>query len=113
MKIGIVQTIDSGHHLPGHPTCGQPHGHTYRIELSLEGPLVNGMVMDFADAKRHLQTVIGKLDHVDLNEVIAYPTCENICTHIATALRAKISLPFILRVWEGDGKWAETDSRDA
>lgn len=111
MRVGIIEHIDSGHHLPGHPTCGRPHGHTYRIELTLEGALTDGMVMDFAEVKRRLWRVIGPLDHVDLNALLPYPTCENICAHICAGLKGQFGHPFTLRVWEGDGKWAEMDSR--
>lgn len=109
MRAGILLHIDSGHHLPGHPTCGRPHGHTYRIELTVEGPLVHGMVMDFSDVKKHLHAVIDPLDHITLNDVIPYPTCENICAHIAGELQRRLTLAFTLRVWEGDAKWVELD----
>src|SRR5262245_10716261 len=51
MKIGILDHIDCAHFLPNHPKCGSLHGHTYRVELIVEGPVRDGMVMDFADLK--------------------------------------------------------------
>jgi 6-pyruvoyl-tetrahydropterin synthase len=29
MRPGITEYIDCAHFLPGHPKCGQIHGHTY------------------------------------------------------------------------------------
>lgn len=108
MKIGVIQHMDSSHLLPGHPKCGVPHGHTYRVELTVEGPLQNGMVMDFAEAKGHLRAVMGELDHKDLNTIIALPSCENICDHIHRQMQSRLPGKTLhIRVWEGDGKWAE------
>jgi len=28
MRLGITEYIDCAHFLPGHPKCGQIHGHT-------------------------------------------------------------------------------------
>jgi hypothetical protein len=33
MKLGITEFIDCAHFLPGHPKCGQLHGHTYSGQL--------------------------------------------------------------------------------
>ncbi|MBI3098291.1 MAG: 6-carboxytetrahydropterin synthase [Planctomycetes bacterium] len=108
MKVGIIQYMDSGHLLPGHPKCGVPHGHTYKVELTVEGPLQNGMVMDFSDVKGHLKTVMGELDHRDLNTILEFPSCENLCAHIHGRMQARLPGKTLhIRVWEGDGKWAE------
>ena len=96
------------HLLPGHPKCGVPHGHTYNVEVSVEGPLRNGMVIDFDELKTALRGVLKELDHTDLNKILEFPSCENLCTHILGKLREKIDQEKItVRVWEGDGKWAE------
>jgi 6-pyruvoyltetrahydropterin/6-carboxytetrahydropterin synthase len=52
-------TFEASHHLPGHRgKCRRPHGHSYRLEISLRGPIIeapgessDGMVMDFEDIK--------------------------------------------------------------
>ena len=96
------------HLLPGHPKCGVPHGHTYNVEVSVEGPLRNGMVIDFDELKTALRGVLKELDHTDLNKILEFPSCENLCTHILGKLRKKIDQEkIVVRVWEGDGKWAE------
>ena len=37
MRLGITEFIDCAHHLPGHAKCGQLHGHTYKVEVVIEG----------------------------------------------------------------------------
>lgn len=108
MKVGVIEHFDSSHMLPGHPKCGVPHGHTYRVEVTVEGPLVNGMVIDFNDLKANLRELLAGYDHIDLNTKISYPTCENISAHILDALKRRLPTQSLtVKVWEGEGKWAE------
>jgi 6-pyruvoyltetrahydropterin/6-carboxytetrahydropterin synthase len=107
MKIGIIDHIDCAHSLPGHSKCGIPHGHTYRVECVVEGTLQNGMVMDFADLKQAVLQVLGRYDHHSWNDFLEYPSVENICELLHRELRKVLTLPCSLKVWEGDGKWAE------
>ncbi len=53
--------------------------------------------------------------HRSWNDFLEYPSVENICELLSAKLKDRLLFPFTLRVWEGDGKWAETDSseRDA
>jgi 6-pyruvoyltetrahydropterin/6-carboxytetrahydropterin synthase len=107
MKVGVIEHFDSMHLLPGHAKCGVPHGHTYRVELTCEGPVVDGMVIDFDVLKRSLREILKTFDHTDLNRLLPMPSCENISSEILKRLKEKISHRLTLRVWEGDGKWAE------
>src|SRR6187402_221960 len=107
MKIGIIEHIDCAHFLPNHPKCGTVHGHTYRIELIADGDVRDGMVMDFADMKGILRETLSKFDHQSWNDFIEYPSVENICQMLHDSLRKRFTLSFSLRVWEGEGKWAE------
>lgn len=107
MKVGVVEHFDSSHRLPGHPKCGVPHGHTYRVEVEVEGPVREGMVLDFDDLKRAVREVIRPLDHADLNGVIDYPTCENLCVLLLGRLGERLpGRRLSVRLFEGDGKWA-------
>ena len=107
MKIGIIEHIDCAHFLPDHPKCGTVHGHTYKIELVADGDVRNGMVMDFADMKRILRESLADFDHRSWNDFLEYPSVENICQLLHQRLRNQFSLSFSIRVWEGEGKWAE------
>ena len=107
MKLGITETMDCAHFLPGHPKCGSLHGHTYRVELVIEGRNETGMIVDFADLQRALRDALGLYDHRALNDFLEYPSVENICEMLRRELETRIALPYTLRVWEGEGKWAE------
>ncbi|MCG6927220.1 MAG: 6-carboxytetrahydropterin synthase [Acidobacteria bacterium] len=108
MRLGLTETIDCAHMLPGHSKCGQLHGHTYTVEVVVEGEMDGGMVLDFADLRAQIRTVLGRYDHRHWNDFLDYPTVENICQRIATELAEQLAFPFTIRVYEGQGKWAET-----
>ena len=108
MKFGITDHIDCAHYLPGHPKCGQLHGHTYKIEMIIEGEKgADGMVVDFDRIKADLGSVLGEYDHRSLNDFLEYPSVENLCELLRAGLEKRMQYPFTLRVWEGVGKWAE------
>ena len=107
MKLGVTEYIDCAHFLPNHPKCGSLHGHTYKVEVIIEGQTKNGMVIDFADLKQSLREVLASYDHRNFNEFLEYPSVENICELLSGRLKEKLSFTFTLRVWEGNGKWAE------
>ena len=107
MKLGTTHYIDCAHFLPGHPRCGQLHGHTYKVEVIIEGEKKDGMVLDFADMKKAVQAVLQKYDHKSLNDFLEYPSVENICEMLQIELKKELPFSFTLRVWEGEGKWAE------
>jgi len=109
MKVGVIEHFDSMHLLPGHPKCGVPHGHTYKVEVTVEGPVVNGMVIDFDILKRALREILRTWDHTDLNRLLPIPSCEHIAEAILKALTERIpNQKIAVRIWEGEGKWAET-----
>ncbi|OGS60113.1 MAG: 6-carboxytetrahydropterin synthase QueD [Euryarchaeota archaeon RBG_19FT_COMBO_69_17] len=107
MKLGITEYIDCAHHLPGHERCGSSHGHTYQIDVHIEGDPKGGMILDFADLKGHVRAILAEYDHGDWNEALEYPTVENITELLSNRLKAVVRFPVHVRVWEGHGKWAE------
>ncbi len=107
MRLGVVEYMDCAHFLPGHSKCGVLHGHTYKVELIIEGEAKGGMIQDFADLKTSLRKILGEYDHRALNDFMEYPSVENICAVLRTRLEKVLEFPFTIRVWEGEGKWAE------
>ena len=107
MKLGITEFIDCAHFLPGHVKCGQIHGHTYKVEVIIEGEHSGGMVLDFNDLKSQTRQVLNQYDHRHWNDFLPFPSVENICELLSRQLRERISFPLVIRVWEGSGKWAE------
>jgi 6-pyruvoyltetrahydropterin/6-carboxytetrahydropterin synthase len=79
------------------------HGHTYRIEVSVQGQPdpTTGMVIDLGFLRQRLSGVREQLDHHLLDEVsgLGIPTLENIAAFIANSmdnLRPPLSS---VRVW--------------
>ena len=107
MKLGVIEYIDCAHYLPGHPKCGTLHGHTYRVEVTVEGENKTGMIIDFGDLKRILRACLALYDHRPMNDFLEYPSVENICEMIHRQLAGRLAFPYTVRVWEGKGKWAE------
>jgi len=107
MKLGIIEYIDCAHFLPEHPKCGKVHGHTYKIEVVVQGEPKDGMLLDFRDLKTQVREVLATYDHGHWNDVMEYPSVENICQLLHTRLQARLAFEFTLRVFEGHGKWAE------
>lgn len=74
MKIGKTYRFEAAHHLPNYDgKCRNPHGHSYRLEVEVEGDIIpvgssdGGMVMDFADLDEMMEKLLSVLDHHDLN----------------------------------------------
>ncbi len=74
MRLGVIDYIDSAHYLPGHGKCGRVHGHTYKIEVVVEGEVrENGMVIDFYDLKKGIKETLQEYDHTLLNDILDFP----------------------------------------
>ncbi len=107
MKLGYIEYMDCAHFLPNHPKCGVIHGHTYKVEVVITGENKTGMILDFGEMKHIIRNVLAEYDHKSLNDFLEYPSVENICELLHQRFRARWSYPFTIRVWEGEGKWAE------
>lgn len=111
MRLGYRFFLDSAHTVPTVAKCARLHGHTYEVEVRIEGETgADGMVVEFGAFKRKAwDEVLCRYDHVFLNEVLpVVPTVEN----LTAALHADLSKAFegftiSLRVYEGHGKYAE------
>lgn len=107
MKLGIIEYIDCAHYLSDHSKCGTMHGHTYKIEMIIEGEIENGMIIDFADLKKQVREILAIYDHRLFNDFIDYPTVENIALLLRDQFKEVIKFDFSLRIWEGVNKWCE------
>ncbi|NJE01029.1 6-carboxytetrahydropterin synthase [Thermococcus sp. JdF3] len=86
------------------------HGHTFRLEVAVEGPLENGYVMDFLELRRIVNEIIGKLDHRNLNALFENPTTENVALWIAEEVEKKLPEGVRLKrviLWEGEENGVE------
>lgn len=114
MKITQAFTFEAAHRLPKVPEthrCHRMHGHSYRIEVTLEGPVnpETGFVIDFFDVEDAFGPLLKRLDHYCLNDIegLENPTAENISMWIWQ--RTKSVLPQLsgIKVFETADCWAE------
>jgi 6-pyruvoyltetrahydropterin/6-carboxytetrahydropterin synthase len=103
MEVFKVFTIEAAHRLPYVPSghkCGRLHGHTFQIEVHVQGPTdpKYGWIIDFADIKSAFKAIEDQIDHHYLNEVegLENPTSENIARWIWHKLKS--SLPSLSRI---------------
>ncbi len=103
VEIFKIFMIEAAHRLPNLPDnhkCRRLHGHSFRVEIHLSGPLTEkeGWIMDFADVTRAFNPIYDQLDHHYLNEVpgLENPTSENLARWIWQ--RLKPALPALSKV---------------
>jgi len=99
MEIFKEFTFESAHRLPRLPEthkCFRLHGHSFRVEVHVSGPMDPGLgwVRDFADIKAAFEPLHAELDHRYLNEVdgLENPTSENIARWIWGRLKDGLPL---------------------
>ena len=51
--------------------------------------------------------VLARYDHRNWNDFLPFPSVENICALLHGELKERLRFPFVIRIWEGHGKWAE------
>ncbi len=89
MRIELTRefTFEAAHRLPMVPPdhkCARMHGHSFRVEVALNGEIdpVMGWLVDFADVTAAVEPLLkSRLDHRTLNDVpgLENPTSERLC----------------------------------
>lgn len=95
--------FEAAHELPWHQgKCKRLHGHSYRLEVTVEGPLdANGIVIDFDDVKTVVnREVVDRFDHRHLNDLLDNPTAERLAAEAWRLLHEAGLAVVRLRLWE-------------
>ena len=105
MRTRVTRTFsfEAAHQLPWHSgKCRRLHGHTYRLEVSVEGALGDdGIVLDFEDLAAVVRReVVDRYDHRYLNDLMENPTAELIAQDTWKRLEAAGLHVARLRLWE-------------
>ncbi len=109
MRTKLTKTFgfEAAHWLPTFPEghkCRRMHGHSYRIDLELEGEVdeERGYLLDFGEVKAAVDPLQKRLDHYVLNEVegLENPTAENIARWIYERLKPSLPMLQLVRVRE-------------
>jgi len=116
-EVSVERTFSAGHSLREYKgKCENVHGHNYRVRVTIEGERLasNGLLVDFVDMKKHLMTIIDRLDHQFINDLepftILNPSAENLAKYFYDELSQKLGtngweVPIRIaevRIWETD-----------
>jgi 6-pyruvoyltetrahydropterin/6-carboxytetrahydropterin synthase len=116
-EVAVEKTFAAGHSLRNYRgKCENVHGHNYRVRVTIQGERLasNGLLVDFADLKKHLLSIIDRLDHQFINDVepftVLNPSAENLAKYFYDELSQKMGqngweVPFRIaevRIWETD-----------
>ncbi|MEX0943417.1 MAG: 6-carboxytetrahydropterin synthase QueD [Pseudomonadales bacterium] len=103
MEIYKLFQVEAAHLLPNVPEdhkCRRLHGHSFEIEVHVDGELDPGpgWVMDYADIKGAFEPLFDQLDHRYLNDIegLGNPTSENLAIWIWDRLKGR--LPILSKV---------------
>ena len=98
-EIDLVKEFrfEAAHRLPRVPAdhkCARLHGHSFRIEVHVAGPVnpETGWLMDFADLQQAFAPLMDQLDHHYLNDIpgLENPTSENLARWIWIRLKGRL-----------------------
>jgi 6-pyruvoyltetrahydropterin/6-carboxytetrahydropterin synthase len=114
-QVSVEETFSAGHALRGYKgKCENPHGHNYRVRVTLEGPQLDsiGLLVDFTHLKHVMRGIINGLDHQFMNDLDAFrtinPSAENLAKYFYDEVKRQLKeLPpgagiTEIVVWETD-----------
>lgn len=111
-RVTVTARFEAAHNLIDYPGGPEPlHGHSYRVEAVLESQDLheNDIAVDFAAAKKAVETVTAEFDYKFINEHPAFAgrntSAENLARYFAERLSTCVALGEArvaeVTVWEG------------
>lgn len=112
-EVSVEYTFAAGHALRNYKgKCENVHGHNYRVQVTVEGEKLNeaGLLVDFADLKAAIRSLVDRLDHQFLNDLEPFnqvnPSAENLAKHLCDGISTRIegqgARLRAITVWETD-----------
>jgi 6-pyruvoyltetrahydropterin/6-carboxytetrahydropterin synthase len=120
-EVSVEKSFAAGHALRGYRgKCENVHGHNYKVRVTLAGEQLDsiGLLYDFAEVKRLMESIIGRLDHRFMNDVPPFtevnPSAENLARYFYQELqRGLAASPPEVPVRIGSVTVFETDTTTA
>ncbi|HZT71050.1 MAG TPA: 6-carboxytetrahydropterin synthase QueD [Terriglobia bacterium] len=112
-EVSVEYTFAAGHALRGYRgKCENVHGHNYKLRVTVQGEKLNsiGLLMDFADLRAAVRSLVERFDHQFLNDLEPFreinPSAENLAWYVGTELQREIRQQGLsvnnVTVWETD-----------
>lgn len=117
LRVWRAYRIHAAHSVGSFPEghkCRKLHGHTYRVEIEVEGPLnmATGVIVDFANIDAAWREIGEPLDHSNLNEAIGNnATSEHLAIYLLAQLTQKLPWIKSVRVLETESGGAIAEYR--
>ena len=96
-EISVEAKFRASHHLRlGDGTTEPTHAHDWRVRVTYTGTQLaeSGMLMDFAEAKLAVETLVGELEGSELNTHPAFssrrPSAEGVAMYVADGLAGSV-----------------------
>lgn len=119
-EVTVEGDFSSGHYLRNyHGKCENPHGHNYRVRVTLAGEELDpsGMLLDFKLLKQVMRPVIERIDHFMLNDLepftVLNPSAENLARYFYQQTNQQVAEMSSGRVRVKDCTVWETDTTTA
>lgn len=99
-------TFAAAHSLSDHSACSRVHGHTYRVNVTVEGepdPDQDGLVVNEQELRESLANLLAELDRRSLNDMLApaMPSVQGVAGWLWERLALHYRLDEVT-VWQDD-----------
>ncbi|AEC52168.1 hypothetical protein PNA2_1253 [Pyrococcus sp. NA2] len=111
-RVVIRTSFDAAHAVKIGDSWEDVHGHTFFLEVVVEGEIRDGYIIDFIELRKLVDGIIKELDHRNLNNIFENPTTENIALWISKKIKEKLPERVKLKrllLWEGKENGVELE----